>query len=139
MEMNCMHLKPMLYRGLMNHFVYTDTRNCLLLASCRLCGYPPFYSTHGLPMSPGMKSRIRSGTYSFPSPEWEKVSESGKIMSQTVDKKKTDGPMGMLATSNKPHDSLLYCVCVNIRALMRCALYMLSFILGFHGLFDNVC
>lgn len=44
---------------------------------CRLCGFPPFYSAHGLPMSPGMKSRIRSGQYAFPSPEWDKVSDQG--------------------------------------------------------------
>ncbi|KRZ51252.1 DNA ligase 4 [Trichinella nativa] len=43
-----------------------------------LCGFPPFYSSHGLPMSPGMKSRIRSGQYVFPSPEWDNVSESAK-------------------------------------------------------------
>lgn len=43
-----------------------------------LCGFPPFYSAHGLPMSPGMKNRIRSGQYAFPSPEWDKVSESAK-------------------------------------------------------------
>ena len=24
-----------------------------------LCGFPPFYSNHGLPISPGMKKRIR--------------------------------------------------------------------------------
>lgn len=28
-------------------------------------------------MSPGMKSRIRSGQYAFPSPEWDKVSDQG--------------------------------------------------------------
>ena len=43
-----------------------------------LCGFPPFYSAHGLPMSPGMKSRIRTGQYAFPSPEWDRVSESAK-------------------------------------------------------------
>ncbi|KRZ27329.1 DNA ligase 4 [Trichinella pseudospiralis] len=43
-----------------------------------LCGFPPFYSSHGLPMSPGMKSRIRSGQYVFPSPEWDNVSDSAK-------------------------------------------------------------
>ena len=45
---------------------------------CRLCGFPPFYSAHGLPMSPGMKTRIRTGQYAFPSPEWDRVSESAK-------------------------------------------------------------
>ncbi|EYB88641.1 hypothetical protein Y032_0243g3474 [Ancylostoma ceylanicum] len=43
-----------------------------------LCGYPPFYSQHGLPMSPGMKAKIKSGQYTFPSPEWDCVSEAAK-------------------------------------------------------------
>ncbi|RLV82425.1 hypothetical protein DV515_00016661 [Chloebia gouldiae] len=45
---------------------------------CRLCGYPPFYSNHGLAISPGMKKRIRMGQYEFPNPEWSEVSEEGK-------------------------------------------------------------
>lgn len=44
----------------------------------RLCGYPPFYSNHGLAISPGMKKRIRMGQYEFPNPEWSEVSEEGK-------------------------------------------------------------
>lgn len=44
----------------------------------RLCGYPPFYSNHGLAISPGMKKRIRMGQYEFPNPEWCDVSEEGK-------------------------------------------------------------
>merc|ERR1712130_705037 len=43
-----------------------------------ICGYPPFYSHHGKPISPGMKRRIRSGQYEFPKPEWTKVSEECK-------------------------------------------------------------
>jgi mitogen-activated protein kinase-activated protein kinase 2 len=43
-----------------------------------LCGFPPFYSNHGLAISPGMKKRIRSGQYEFPNPEWEKVSKDAK-------------------------------------------------------------
>ncbi|VDN17030.1 unnamed protein product [Gongylonema pulchrum] len=43
-----------------------------------LCGFPPFFSANGLPMSPGMKNRIRSGKYAFPSPEWDRVSEAAK-------------------------------------------------------------
>jgi serine/threonine protein kinase len=43
-----------------------------------LCGFPPFYSAHGLPMSPGMKKRIRAGIYKFPSPEWDKVTQDAK-------------------------------------------------------------
>ena len=44
----------------------------------RLCGFPPFYSNHGLPISPGMKKRIRSGQYEFPKPEWTNVSADAK-------------------------------------------------------------
>lgn len=44
----------------------------------RLCGFPPFYSNHGLAISPGMKKRIRMGQYTFPNPEWKNVSEGCK-------------------------------------------------------------
>lgn len=44
----------------------------------RLCGYPPFFSHHGLAISPGMKRRIRNGQYEFPNPEWSDVSEEGE-------------------------------------------------------------
>ena len=30
-----------------------------------LCGYPPFYSDHGLVISPGMKMKIRTGKLTF--------------------------------------------------------------------------
>ncbi|XP_035678088.1 MAP kinase-activated protein kinase 2-like [Branchiostoma floridae] len=43
-----------------------------------LCGFPPFYSNHGLAISPGMKKRIRNGQYEFPNPEWSAVSELAK-------------------------------------------------------------
>ncbi|XP_041655695.1 MAP kinase-activated protein kinase 2-like isoform X2 [Cheilinus undulatus] len=43
-----------------------------------LCGYPPFFSRHGLAISPGMKRRICTGQYKFPNPEWSKVSEEAK-------------------------------------------------------------
>uniref|UniRef100_A0A0N5B4C5 non-specific serine/threonine protein kinase n=1 Tax=Strongyloides papillosus TaxID=174720 RepID=A0A0N5B4C5_STREA len=43
-----------------------------------LCGYPPFYSMKGLPISPGMKSRIAAGCYAFPAAEWDSISESTK-------------------------------------------------------------
>lgn len=43
-----------------------------------LCGFPPFYSNHGLAISPGMKKRIRTGQYDFPNPEWQNVSQSAK-------------------------------------------------------------
>ncbi|CAN7988138.1 unnamed protein product, partial [Ixodes hexagonus] len=42
-----------------------------------LCGFPPFYSNHGLAISPGMKKRIRAGQYDFPNPEWKHVSQDG--------------------------------------------------------------
>ena len=47
----------------------------------RLCGFPPFYSTGGAPISPGMKKRIRQGQYSFPDPEWTSVSTEGTLHS----------------------------------------------------------
>ncbi|KAF7636038.1 Protein kinase domain-containing protein [Meloidogyne graminicola] len=43
-----------------------------------LCGYPPFFSTHGLPISPGMKNRIKKGEYNFNGTEWTLVSEAAK-------------------------------------------------------------
>nr|XP_012549845.2 MAP kinase-activated protein kinase 2 isoform X2 [Bombyx mori] len=43
-----------------------------------LCGFPPFYSNHGLAISPGMKKRIRLGQYDFPDPEWSSVSSEAK-------------------------------------------------------------
>ncbi|XP_034552245.1 MAP kinase-activated protein kinase 2-like isoform X1 [Notolabrus celidotus] len=43
-----------------------------------LCGYPPFFSNHGLAISPGMKRRIRNGQFKFPDPEWADVSEEAK-------------------------------------------------------------
>ncbi|KAG1683398.1 MAP kinase-activated protein kinase 2 [Nymphon striatum] len=43
-----------------------------------LCGFPPFYSNHGLAISPGMKKRIRSGQYDFPDPEWKDVSSDAQ-------------------------------------------------------------
>jgi len=43
-----------------------------------ICGFPPFYSNHGQPISPGMKKRIRSGQYEFPKPEWSNVSSDCK-------------------------------------------------------------
>lgn len=43
-----------------------------------LCGFPPFYSAGGAPISPGMKKRIRQGQYTFPDPEWTNVSKEAK-------------------------------------------------------------
>ncbi|KAL3320244.1 hypothetical protein Ciccas_001076 [Cichlidogyrus casuarinus] len=43
-----------------------------------LCGYPPFYSHNGQPISPGMKRRIRLGEYTFPTREWTRVSGDAK-------------------------------------------------------------
>jgi len=42
------------------------------------CGYPPFYSTHGQPISPGMKRRIKAGEFAFPENEWARVSSEAK-------------------------------------------------------------
>lgn len=48
----------------------------------RLCGFPPFYSNHGLAISPGMKKRIRLGQFDFPNPEWQNVSDQAKKLIQ---------------------------------------------------------
>lgn len=45
-----------------------------------LCGYPPFYSMQGLPFSPGMRSRITSGVFTFPAEDWDGISASTKHM-----------------------------------------------------------
>lgn len=50
--------------------------------SIRLCGFPPFYSNHGLAISPGMKKRIRLGQFDFPNPEWQNVSDQAKKLIQ---------------------------------------------------------
>lgn len=47
-----------------------------------LCGFPPFYSNHGLAISPGMKKRIRLGQFDFPNPEWHNVSDQAKKLIQ---------------------------------------------------------
>lgn len=46
------------------------------------CGYPPFYSTHGQPISPGMKRRIKAGEFAFPDAEWSRVSKDAKDLIQ---------------------------------------------------------
>jgi serine/threonine protein kinase len=46
------------------------------------CGYPPFYSTHGQPISPGMKRRIKAGEFAFPLAEWSRVSKEAKDLIQ---------------------------------------------------------
>ena len=43
-----------------------------------LCGYPPFFSTHGGAISAGMKIKIKAGEYQFPKAEWGHVSEEAK-------------------------------------------------------------
>lgn len=57
------------------------------------CGYPPFYSTHGQPISPGMKRRIKAGEYTFPEAEWSRVSKEAKElikgMLETVPEKRS--------------------------------------------------
>ncbi|VDL94099.1 unnamed protein product, partial [Schistocephalus solidus] len=49
-----------------------------------LCGYPPFYSQGGDPLSPGMKTRIRNGQYTFPPGEWSAVSNEAKDLIQKL-------------------------------------------------------
>ena len=65
----------------MPNFCYDLTESIIMLFFCfthRLCGYPPFFSHHGLAISPGMKRRIRTGKYDFPKLEWSDVSDEGE-------------------------------------------------------------
>uniref|UniRef100_A0AAR2IPN2 non-specific serine/threonine protein kinase n=1 Tax=Pygocentrus nattereri TaxID=42514 RepID=A0AAR2IPN2_PYGNA len=66
-----------------------------------LCGYPPFYSNHGVTLSPGMKKRIRNGQYEFPNPEWSAVSEEAKQLIRQL--LKTDPTERMTITEFMRH------------------------------------
>ncbi|XP_072537160.1 MAP kinase-activated protein kinase 2b [Salminus brasiliensis] len=66
-----------------------------------LCGYPPFYSNHGVTLSPGMKKRIRNGQYEFPNPEWSDVSEEAKQLIRQL--LKTDPTERMTITEFMRH------------------------------------
>lgn len=57
---------------------YCDMWSLGVIMYILLCGFPPFYSNHGLAISPGMKKRIRAGQYDFPNPEWKNVSPDAK-------------------------------------------------------------
>ncbi|KAM6927516.1 MAP kinase-activated protein kinase 2 [Xenentodon cancila] len=67
-----------------------------------LCGYPPFYSNHGLAISPGMKRRIRMGQYEFPNPEWSDVSEEAKQLIMTLLKTEPTERMTIMEFMNHP-------------------------------------
>ncbi|XP_038666743.1 MAP kinase-activated protein kinase 2-like [Scyliorhinus canicula] len=67
-----------------------------------LCGYPPFYSNHGLAISPGMKKRIRMGQYEFPNPEWSDVSEEAKDLIRKVLKTDPTERMTITEFMNNP-------------------------------------
>ncbi|XP_052465842.1 MAP kinase-activated protein kinase 2-like [Carassius gibelio] len=67
-----------------------------------LCGYPPFYSNHGLAISPGMKKRIRMGQYEFPNPEWSEVSEEAKHLIRTLLKTEPTQRMTITEFMNNP-------------------------------------
>ena len=43
-----------------------------------LCGYPPFYSEDGTPLSAGMKRRIQGGQFAMDGDDWAEVSEEAK-------------------------------------------------------------
>ncbi|KAM8867135.1 MAP kinase-activated protein kinase 2 [Synchiropus splendidus] len=67
-----------------------------------LCGYPPFYSNHGLAISPGMKKRIRMGQYEFPNPEWSDVSDEAKQLIRTLLKTEPTQRMTITEFMNHP-------------------------------------
>ncbi|CAJ0961262.1 unnamed protein product, partial [Ranitomeya imitator] len=72
-----------------------------------LCGYPPFYSNHGLAISPGMKKRIRMGQYEFPNPEWSEVSPDVKQLIRNL--LKTDPTQRMTITEFMNHPWIMVC------------------------------
>uniref|UniRef100_A0A183UL64 non-specific serine/threonine protein kinase n=1 Tax=Toxocara canis TaxID=6265 RepID=A0A183UL64_TOXCA len=45
-----------------------------------LCGLAPFYSRGDSDFSVGMRRRIKKGSYTFPSPEWDRISEEAKSL-----------------------------------------------------------
>ncbi|CAF0950478.1 unnamed protein product [Didymodactylos carnosus] len=49
-----------------------------------LCGYPPFYSTYGSPISPNMRRKIRTGEYEFPHREWHIVTQEAKDLIRSM-------------------------------------------------------
>lgn len=49
-----------------------------------LCGYPPFFSTHGGAISAGMKTKIKAGEYQFPKDEWKDISPEAKSIIQKM-------------------------------------------------------
>ena len=49
-----------------------------------LCGYPPFFSTHGGAISAGMKTKIKAGEYQFPKADWKNVSQEAKSIIQKM-------------------------------------------------------
>ncbi|XP_048873262.1 MAP kinase-activated protein kinase 2-like isoform X1 [Brienomyrus brachyistius] len=67
-----------------------------------LCGYPPFYSKHGLAISPGMKTRIRMGQYEFPNPEWQDVSDEAKQLIRHLLKTEPTQRMTIMEFMNNP-------------------------------------
>lgn len=67
-----------------------------------LCGYPPFYSNHGLAISPGMKTRIRNGQYEFPNAEWSDVSEEAKQLIRALLKTEPTQRMTITEFMNHP-------------------------------------
>ena len=46
------------------------------------CGYPPFYSSGGKRLSPGMEKRIKRGEYEFPEAEWSLISSEGNLFAK---------------------------------------------------------
>ena len=86
MQLRCRNDRSTIVKLIRNgNFLITDTvyTDSCFLSLCSLCGFPPFYSTGGAPISPGMKKRIRQGQYNFPDPEWTHVTKEGACMCTT--------------------------------------------------------
>ncbi|KAF8561621.1 hypothetical protein P879_07085 [Paragonimus westermani] len=57
---------------------YCDLWSLGIITYILLCGFPPFFSRSGVPLSPGMQQKIIFGNFDFPPAYWAHVSNGAK-------------------------------------------------------------
>ncbi|KAF5404597.1 Mitogen-activated protein kinase-activated protein kinase 2 [Paragonimus heterotremus] len=57
---------------------YCDLWSLGIITYILLCGFPPFFSRSGAPLSPGMQQKIIFGNFDFPPAYWAHVSNGAK-------------------------------------------------------------
>ena len=66
--------------GVITYILYVVQPNyetCRVIKqTCRLCGFPPFYDENNA----ALFASIKAGTYDYPSPYWDCVSDSGTFI-----------------------------------------------------------